>query len=183
MLRHAKRPFRRLRRWAREKPLRRFYALRKFAYQKYLKARRRGRKLRAAFWLERHRAYKRKLEWFRENAQQPTSGVGTFDGKPCANWIIPWLEKSRRAGWDGYLVSGWRDPDYSEQLCYAMCGAPSCPGRCAGRSSNHSGSEYPAGAVDVSDFYNFGAIQKRIGSPLINDLGPADPVHFSISGH
>lgn len=109
-------------------------------------------------------------------------GVGTFDGKPVAKWIIPWLKKSRQAGWDGSVTSGYRTPAYSEQLCIRMCGEPSCPGRCAGRSSNHSGKVYPHGAVDVSDYTNFARIQRQIGSPLKNALGSSDPVHFSVSG-
>lgn len=109
-------------------------------------------------------------------------GVGNYDGKPVAKWIIPYLEKSREHGWGGSVTSGYRTPEYSESLCFDMCGAPSCPGTCAGRSSNHSGSKYPAGAVDVSDPGTFGSIQPKIGSPLKNDL-PADPVHFSVSGH
>ena len=99
--------------------------------------------------------------------------------------MIPWLEKSRKAGWGGTVVSGVRTPEYSEQLCYAMCGAPSCAGRCAGRASNHNmepGQGYPAGALDVSDYAAFEAIQKRIGSPLKNELDARDPVHFSVSG-
>ena len=119
---------------------------------------------------------------------QPADGASVPDApwnpykRPIANWIIPWLEKSWAAGWRGAVNSGWRDPAYSESLCRAMCGAPSCPGRCAGRASNHAGSNYPNGAVDVSDYWNFGAIQPRIGSPLRNALGAQDPVHFSCSG-
>lgn len=109
-------------------------------------------------------------------------GVETFDGKEVAAWIVPWLQKSRDAGWGGVVSSGYRTPEYSESLCFDMCGAPSCPGTCAGRSSNHSGKKYPAGAVDVTDFETFGRIQPEIGSPLKNDL-PADRVHFSVSGH
>lgn len=119
----------------------------------------------------------------RDTHDAQADGLGTFDGKQVAAWIVPWLEKSRDAGWKGTVTSGFRDPAYSESLCLAMCGAPSCPGRCAGRSSNHSGKEYPAGAVDVTDYTNFGAIQPRIGSPLHNSLGSADPVHFSVAGN
>ena len=101
--------------------------------------------------------------------------------REIAGWIVPWLHKSWEAGWRGAVNSGWRSPAYSTQLCMNMCGAPSCPGKCAGAASNHSGSNYPAGAIDVSDYDNFERIQFRIGSPLRNAL-PYDPVHFSISG-
>jgi hypothetical protein len=119
----------------------------------------------------------------RHNNPPPVDGLGTFEGEQVAGWIVPWLEKSRDAGWTGTVTSGYRDPAYSESLCLAMCGAPSCPGRCAGRSSNHSGKDYPAGAVDVTDYANFGQIQRQIGSPLHNSLGSADPVHFSYAGN
>lgn len=113
------------------------------------------------------------------------SGVGTFDGRSCANWMIPYLQWARAHGWRGTLTSGWRDPAYSESLCYRMCGAPRCSGRCAGRSSNHSGSVSPRGAVDVSDYANFGRIIRSYpGSPRIfNALGSRDPVHFSSTGN
>lgn len=110
------------------------------------------------------------------------AGVGVFDGKPVAKWIIPWLERSRKAGWKGVVTSGYRTPAYSTSLCIDRCGAPTCPGTCGGASSNHSGKKYPAGAVDVTDEVTFASVQRRIGSPLRNDL-PADRVHFSVSGH
>lgn len=123
-----------------------------------------------------------------EDSKPPSgggSGFATFDGKTVGAWMVPWLQKSRAAGWHGVVVSGVRTPAYSIQLCYNMCGAPSCPGRCAGASSNHNmlpSQGYPHGALDVSDYYNFESIQFRIGSPLRNNL-PIDPVHFSVSGN
>ena len=142
----------------------------------------RNPKDRTRFMAIRRRHRRKHIRRLRRQSHGPASGVVTFDGVRCAAWIAEWLEKSRKAGWGGRLVSGYRDPAYSESLCYAMCGAPSCPGRCAGRSSNHSGSVYPAGAVDVSDYYTFRDLQPKIGSPLVNHL-PADPVHFSASGY
>jgi hypothetical protein len=128
---------------------------------------------------------KDKREEVHDQPPANATGFATFDGKTVAAWMVPWLEKSRAAGWHGVVVSGVRTPEYSEQLCYNMCGAPSCPGLCAGRASNHNmsaGQGYPAGALDVSDYNTFETIQFRIGSPLRNDL-PIDPVHFSVSGH
>jgi len=117
-------------------------------------------------------------------AAAPRAGVATFDGRPVAAWLKPYLDWARQHGWRGTLNSGWRDPAYSERLCQAMCGAPSCPGRCAGRSSNHAGSVKPAGAVDVSDYVKFGELMRQCPySPRIfNALGARDPVHFSSSG-
>jgi len=122
----------------------------------------------------------------RAEARHPTirPGVKLFDGRPCAAWLVPYLDWAREHGWDGTLVSGWRDPVYSEKLCYNMCGQPSCPGKCAGRSSNHSGTYRPKGAVDVSYYWEFGQLMKRcpISPRLYNALGARDPVHFSASG-
>lgn len=121
---------------------------------------------------------------WRRNHSHPTSGVGSYDGVRCALWLIPYLQWARAHGWRGRLVSGWRDPVYSESLCYRMCGRPSCPGRCAGRASNHSGSVKPHGACDVSDYSRFGSLMRSCPySPRIfNALGAQDPVHYSASG-
>lgn len=109
--------------------------------------------------------------------------IVTFDGHPCVEKAAYWCDRARRDGkWGGSLVSGYRSPAYSQQLCYAMCGAPSCPGRCAGLSSNHTRTSYPGPAVDVSDYGRFESAMSSYGNPLWNDL-PYDPVHFSPSGH
>lgn len=111
-------------------------------------------------------------------------GVSWYDGRQVASWMVPYLVWARKHGWQGRLVSGWRDPNYSQRLCYAMCGRPSCPGRCAGLSSNHVGSSPPHGAVDVSSYGHFGQLMRQCPySPrLVNRLGSRDPVHYSVSG-
>jgi hypothetical protein len=128
---------------------------------------------------------RRQRRRYEESLNNVTSGVGYFDGRQVANWMIPYLKWARANGWQGSVNSGWRSPQYSQQLCYAMCGAPSCPGKCAGLASNHVGSEKPRGAVDVSDYYRFGQLMTRCPySPRIfNGLGSRDPVHFSASGN
>lgn len=112
-------------------------------------------------------------------------GVTRYDGVPCAVWLVPYLQYARRNGWKGRLVSGWRSPAYSESLCYRMCNQPRCPGLCAGRASNHSGSSNPRGALDVSDYTRFGELMKDAKAPrhprIFNDL-PNDRVHFSATG-
>lgn len=124
----------------------------------------------------------------RHEAQHPqvSKGVVLYDGRPCAAWLVPYLDFARNHGWDGVLNSGWRDPERSEQLCLQMCGAKTCPGRCAGRSSNHSGSEKPMGAIDVSFYTEFGQLMRRPDAPrnppIFNALGAQDPVHFSATG-
>jgi len=63
-----------------------------------------------------------------------------------------------------------------------MCGAPSCPGRCAGRSSKHAEKGNNGGAVDLTNPTQFEAIAFRLGLRLHNDL-PADLPHMSATGH
>jgi hypothetical protein len=114
-----------------------------------------------------------------------TSGVTTYDGVPVAKWLVPYLQYARAHDWNGRLVSGWRSPAYSDSLCRRMCGAPRCPGRCAGSSSNHSGSARPRGALDVSDYVRFGQVIRNcpLEPDIFNALGARDPVHFSASGN
>lgn len=113
------------------------------------------------------------------------SGVGRYDGKPVAKAAVPLLQWARQNGWQGQLTSGWRDPKYSQHLCFQMCGRPSCPGRCAGLSSNHVGSEPSHFAMDVSDYTKFGELMRRcpLKPDVHNSLGARDPVHFSPSGN
>lgn len=116
-------------------------------------------------------------------AANVAAGVTRFDGVPCPIWLAKKVAEVRKAGrWKGRLVSGWRDPKYSESLCYNMCGRPSCPGKCAGRASNHSGVWYPRGAIDVSDYWTFRNECSRLGNGLRNGMPSSDPVHFSVSG-
>jgi hypothetical protein len=128
----------------------------------------------------------RKLRHLEHRADKPPpqTGIVTFDGKPLAAWIARDLRKIREMGWDGYVLSGYRTPEYSESLCFSMCGAPSCAGRCAGRSSEHSQFVEPRGAVDVDPGHAAQAIAmlRNIGSPLHNAIGPSDPNHLSSSG-
>lgn len=127
-----------------------------------------------------------KRSWLKGNppsSPSDSSGLVTIDGKQVAAGIGAEVLRIRQAGrWRGRVISGFRDPLHSEQLCIAMCGAPSCPGKCAGRSSNHSRKGARSGAVDVDDFETFRAECARLGSWLKNDL-PADRVHFSETGH
>jgi peptidoglycan hydrolase-like protein with peptidoglycan-binding domain len=127
---------------------------------------------------------RRKQRKAAKESMAPRAGVATFDGKPVAAWLKPYLVWARNNGWKGTLNSGWRDPVYSETLCRNMCGAPSCPGRCAGRTSNHAGSVRPAGALDVSDYQRFAELMRRcpLQPRIFNALGARDPVHFSVSG-
>lgn len=124
--------------------------------------------------------------WKKAHSYLPGT-VSTFDGVAVASYFIPILQWCRANGWKGRLVSGYRTPEYSEHLCMVMCGAPRCPGRCAGRTTNHSGNDYrktPTGAVDVSDYVNFRNIVARCPiAPRIFNALPNDLVHFSPHGN
>lgn len=137
--------------------------------------------------LTKRRAVRRKLRLLQKSAHtQPTNdqvGLTWLDGKQVAAWIAHDLQIARENGWRGYVVSGYRSPEYSDWLCKQMCGRPSCPGRCAGRISNHSGINYPHGAVDVTDYINLKHIAARHGLRIRNSLPRTDPVHFSASGY
>lgn len=131
------------------------------------------------------------LAWFADDIQRRSPAgpvrvaawmVGAAPGPDGKT--VNWLARARKAGWTGYLTSGFRDPVYSESLCLAMCGQPSCPGRCAGRASNHSQKGPPNwGAIDATDYENLERIFAEIGAPLRNELDWRDPVHFSPAGN
>jgi hypothetical protein len=113
----------------------------------------------------------------------PPPGVTTFDGRQVASWMKPYLEFARKNGWKGTLVSGFRDPAHSEEICKQKCGQPSCPGTCAGRSSNHSGTAKPKGAVDITDNVRFAQLMKKCPlKPRLQNVLPKDRTHFSVTG-
>lgn len=135
------------------------------------------------------RVHTRHLQRRAERRARHATGVRTYDGRPVAAWMIRYMAWARTHEvngrvWAGQLVSGFREPAYSEHLCFTMCGAPSCPGRCAGRSSGHSQKERPRGCLDVSDYAHFAEAMREcpIEPRLFNDL-PIDRVHFSTTGH
>lgn len=114
-----------------------------------------------------------------------------LDGHEVPIWIAEILIAARNAGaWKGVVISGVRTPQHSEELCLQMCGAPSCPGRCAGRSSNHAmpptgtGREYE-GAVDVTDYVGLRNYCREHNLPLRGggEVLPADLPHFSHNGN
>ncbi|HEX8743517.1 MAG TPA: lysozyme [Thermoleophilaceae bacterium] len=132
---------------------------------------------------KRRRRHNEAVRESREKARAAT-GIGTFDGKPCAGWLVPYLSWARENGWRGGLISGYRAPAHSERICFQKCGQPRCPGRCAGRSSNHSQHVKPTGAIDVSDYVTFARLMRRcpLTPRIFNALGAQDPNHFSSTG-
>jgi peptidoglycan hydrolase-like protein with peptidoglycan-binding domain len=134
--------------------------------------------------LARALARRRKQHKLASQTSATAAGVATFDGKPVAAWLKPYLDWARAHGWQGTLNSGYRTPEYSEHLCYGICGAPSCAGKCAGRSSHHSIRVKPGGSVDVSDYVRFGELMKQCPySPRIFNNLPNDRVHYSSTGN
>lgn len=136
-----------------------------------------------------HRRAEAKLKWLRKHPaplDPDGDGLILIDGKQVAKGVGFELLRIRGEGrWKGYVVSGFRTPEYSESLCINMCNAPSCPGLCAGRKTNHARKPPEwgprAGAVDLTDYLTFASECRRLDSWLTNHL-PRDLVHFSESG-
>lgn len=194
----AKKPLRRLRHWARQPKgkkgrHKRWSALANFAKSRIKLARKKGNPKRLKLWVAQRKHYRKKKRYLKKQidraaerkAKESASGIVTLDGKPVtADWARVLVTCRATGIWKGYLLSGWRSPAYSEGLCIQICGAPQCPGRCAGRASNHSQNSIPEGAaVDVTDHVNFRRALIVIGRPeLHNAIGSSDPNHFSITG-
>ncbi|HEY1568303.1 MAG TPA: hypothetical protein VGF68_14845 [Solirubrobacteraceae bacterium] len=100
--------------------------------------------------------------------------------KQIAGWIAPILDWASQHGWSGTVTSGYRD--YQQQSAINASGAFSAP---AGKS-NHETTQYPGGAVDVTNPSELIQVLKGYTGPdkLVGGvLGPADPEHFSATGH
>ena len=118
----------------------------------------------------------------RSSAAPAAAGAHTasFDGKTVAGWIAPALSWARAHGWKGTVVSGLRSTAqqaglYADFKAGRRAGPVAPPGH-----SRHEGSQYPYGAVDVSDPDQLAAILR--GSPYANRLqwaGARDRPHFS----
>jgi hypothetical protein len=157
----------------------------------------RGSRHRTRFMRLRTRLRRRRIRKLRQqyNPSKPPGSLGAWDGRKVAGWMVGlypgpdgkrrnWLAAIKETGhWSGDLYSGFRDPAYSESLCYGICGAPSCPGLCAGRASNHSQTGAPNwGAIDVMNPDGFQRGANQVGAPFTNHL-PYDPNHRSYTGY
>lgn len=110
-----------------------------------------------------------------------SGGVTTYGGKRVASWIVPALKYARKHGWSGSVTSGYRS--YAEQQrLYANRGSNPNPVAKPG-TSNHEGSQYPRGAVDVTDPSGLRSALKGYRGRKLKWYGPRDPVHFSATGH
>jgi hypothetical protein len=111
------------------------------------------------------------------------AGKGTemMDGHPVADWIWKILEAARHAGVDFTVSSGWRS-DAEQVAIYESGVRPAAvPKALGGSGSNHEGTAYPAGAVDISpgaEALDAWLEHSRWANTLIY-AGAKDPVHFS----
>lgn len=109
-----------------------------------------------------------------DGADQPT-GVGDFEGTKVASWIAPILAYARENGWKGGVNSGWRSLAEQTKIYNSGVRPAAKPG-----TSNHEGTDFPRGAVDVSEAAQLAEILKRSKyAQLLQWAGDKDPVHFS----
>lgn len=102
-------------------------------------------------------------------------GLVDFGGKQVASWIAPILKYAQSKGWRGSVESGYRSKAEQERIYNSGVRPAAVPG-----TSNHEGTEYPRGAIDVSEAEQLSKILQ--GSPYAQALvyaGSKDPVHFS----
>lgn len=108
------------------------------------------------------------------------AGTTEYDGHPVADWIIPILMYGKSHGWTGTVSSGWRS-DAEQKAIYDSGVRPAAVPRSeGGAGSNHEGTVFPEGAVDVTNASQLSQI--LMASKYANILvwaGSKDPVHFS----
>jgi hypothetical protein len=84
------------------------------------------------------------------------SGVASFEGKKVAAWIKPALVYARNHGWKGQVNSGYRSFADQTRIYNSGVRPAAKPG-----TSNHEGTDFPRGAVDVSDAQTLARILAR----------------------
>jgi 3D (Asp-Asp-Asp) domain-containing protein len=114
--------------------------------------------------------------------------------RPIARWIVPYLSWAARpgpapssqgparrgaapggGGWKGTVVSGYRSLAEQKRIWASGVRPAARPG-----TSNHEGSAYPRGAVDVTQAAALSAaLARKPGAHLLKWAGAKDPVHFS----
>lgn len=103
------------------------------------------------------------------------TGVANFEGMKVAAWIKPALVYARHHGWKGQVTSGFRSLADQTRIYNSGVRPAAKPG-----TSNHEATQFPRGAVDVSDPAVLSKILAQ--SPYAKQLqwaGSKDPVHFS----
>lgn len=115
--------------------------------------------------------------------------------RPIAKWIVPylsWAASASRGGagsmgparrgaggggarWTGTVTSGYRSHAEQTRIWNSGVRPAARPG-----TSNHEGSTYPRGAVDVTQAAQLSAtLRAKPGPHLLSWAGAKDPVHFS----
>lgn len=112
--------------------------------------------------------------------------------RPIAKWIVPYLSwaasasrgsssstgPARRGGggrWSGTVTSGFRSLAEQKRIWASGVRPAARPG-----TSNHEGSTYPRGAVDVTQASMLAQVLRgKPGPHLLQFAGAKDPVHFS----
>jgi hypothetical protein len=139
---------------------------------------------------------RQKHKWLKEHEDEfieaPAGGEWVmFDGHELPRWMAEINQEARDAGyWNGYTFSGRRSKEYSQSLCENMCGATTCPGRCAGIYTNHCGPptyqgvEYE-GAQDASDSAGLIRFCRAKNKPMrgAGEVLPSDIPHCSHEGN
>lgn len=111
------------------------------------------------------------------------AGLGSFDGRSVAQWIVPELQYAQAHGWKGSITSGYRPPG---QVVSGPVVAPQ-------GHSEHQGTQYPSGAVDFGGPFDAAGKANREaferatagyqGHKLIPATGFRDDGHMSATGH
>lgn len=92
-----------------------------------------------------------------------------------ASWIVPYLSYGASHGWPGTATSGYRSKAEQTRIWNSGVRPAARPG-----TSNHEGTAYPSGAVDVTSAATLSKVLMGAPPPhLLQWAGSKDPVHFS----
>jgi lysophospholipase L1-like esterase len=114
---------------------------------------------------------------------EATTGTAVYEGIRMASWIVPILKWARQHGWNGTIINGYRSYAKQKELhdAWIARGKTGLPAAAPG-TSNHEGSEFPRGAVDVDEASAPELSRILLSGPYATTLvyaGDADVVHFS----
>lgn len=115
-----------------------------------------------------------------------SGGTQNIDGFQVADWIVPILKQARGEGVGFRVTSGFRSRAKQAALYNGAPGNGLVRGVtvAAPGTSNHEGSRYPRGAVDLSPYQGFkGWLGNNSNAArMLKWYGPRDAVHFSATG-
>lgn len=118
---------------------------------------------------------------FTIDAENAKNLVWWHKGKVAvAKWMVPQLIWAKGQGWDGQITNGFRAAGHQRAIYSTpgACNPCADPGK-----SNHEGSAYPRGAIDVANWGQFkGIIARYPGEKKLVWYGPGDVPHFSHDG-